>query len=76
MPPIPPDQTPGPRETSSRYGCEVEGCLAHVEWGDAIHRTSPMGGPFRGRCTKHFQAMGGTPDDLAVIIEDDNDGKS
>lgn len=65
-----------PGAQMSRYGCEVEGCLAHVDLGDAIHRTSPTGGPFRGRCTTHFQAMGGEPDDVAVIIEEFNHGTS
>lgn len=58
----------------SNYGCEVEGCLAHVDNGDAIHRTSPMGGPFRGRCTRHFREAGGEPDRVAVIIEEHNLG--
>jgi hypothetical protein len=58
----------------SHYGCEVPGCLAHVDHGDAIHRTSPKGGPFRGKCTPHFRAAGGEPDDIAVIIEEHNQG--
>ncbi len=54
----------------SNYGCEQPGCLAHVSLGDAIHRTSPMGGPFRGKCTKHFREDGGEPDEIAVLIEE------
>ena len=58
----------------SNYGCEVPGCLAHVSLGDAIHRTSPKGGPFSGRCTKHYREMGGAPDDIAVLIEEKQRG--
>lgn len=56
----------------SHYGCEHPGCLAHVDHGDAIHRTSPKGGPFRGKCTRHFREDGGEPDSIAVLIEERN----
>jgi hypothetical protein len=62
----------GGEPSSCRYGCEVDGCLAHVDLGDAIHRTSPKGGPFRGRCTRHFREMGEQPDPVAIIIEAHN----
>lgn len=56
----------------TKYGCEVPGCLAHVDHGDAIHRTSPKGEAFRGRCSRHFRQMGGEPDPVALIIEEHN----
>lgn len=38
----------------SSYICEYPGCERHPSRGDAIFRTSPKGGPFRGRCHEHL----------------------
>ena len=63
--PLPPMREPyqmTERKPGSSYGCEVAGCERHLEKGDTIYRTSPMGGPFRGRCLEHLE----TPPDPEV----------
>lgn len=54
--------------------CEVSGCRASIENGDAFHRVNEKGVPGRWRCTKHFREMGGEPDAVTEIIELHNKG--
>jgi hypothetical protein len=49
----------------SRYQCTEEGCERGPETGDALHRTSPKGELFEGKCTEHAP----DPEPLAVLIE-------
>lgn len=51
------------------YECTEDGCHKGPATGHALHRTSPKGQEFEGKCTEHFE---GTPDPIAVIIENDN----
>lgn len=46
--------------------CIEDGCTKGPSTGDALHRVSPKGEPFKGKCTEHFE---GTPDPVAVVIE-------
>lgn len=41
-------------EDRSDFTCQHPDCLAHPRDGDAIIRTSPKGGPFRGLCARHY----------------------
>lgn len=50
----------------SYLGCEVDGCDAHIDKGDSILRTSPLGGPFWGRCKKHL-----TPAQVRILEADE-----
>lgn len=51
------------------YECTEDGCGRGPATGYALHRTSPKGKDFEGRCTEHFE---GEPDAVAVAIEQDN----
>ena len=53
----------------SRYECAEEGCERGPATGHALHRTSPKGELFEGKCTDHFP---GEPDPIALMIERDN----
>lgn len=50
--------------------CEQKGCVrGPLDTGHALHRISPKGEKFRGKCTEHFE---GEPDPIVLAIEDRN----
>lgn len=53
----------------SRYECAQEGCDRGPASGHALHRTSPKGELFEGKCGEHFE---GVADPIAQAIEDRN----
>lgn len=52
---------------ASEFVCEVAGCGRRLIDGWTIHRTSPKGGPFRGRCEEHFT---GEVDEVTRILSE------
>lgn len=50
--------------SASDYVCEFDGCERGPGNGHALHRTSPKGGPFKGRCDMHM----GEPVDPGVAL--------
>ena len=55
----------------NEYVCIVPGCGRGPSTGHALHRTSPKGEAFEGRCTEHHP----DPEPIAVLIENMNLGK-
>lgn len=48
------------------YECIEPECHKGPATGHALHRTSPKGQDFQGKCTEHYE---GTPEWVAVTIE-------
>ena len=54
---------------SKDYVCLENGCDKGPATGHALHRVSPKGQDFEGKCTDHFEGQG---DPIALAIEDRN----
>lgn len=54
---------PPPALTCQRFGCE-----RHPDKGDAIHRTSPKGEPFKGLCDEHMGDTDPVVDQIADAL--------
>jgi hypothetical protein len=54
-----------------RYHCVHDGCERGYATGHALHRVSPKGELFKGKCGEHFE---GEVDPLVQAIEDRNLG--
>jgi hypothetical protein len=49
--------------------CIEEGCSNGIATGHALHRVSPKGTEFEGKCDEHFE---GDPDEVAQLIQAHN----